>query len=91
MPRGRGDDSIGDPGEGAVALIAIEEVLEVQTAKPVIGDDQVQIAVIVKITPGRAHALANVPQSRRFRNVGKVPVSIVSEKCVGSVSIMRDE
>src|SRR6266849_3352875 len=68
-----------DIGEGAVAVVVIEDVLSV------VGDVQVGIPVVVVVTHGDAHAVVAVShtgETRCFRDVGEATVTVLAKQAV---------
>ena len=66
----------GDVGEGAVAVVAVEDVLAV------VGDEEVVPAVVVDIADAAALTPSGVGQAGREGDVGKGAVAVVLEQSV---------
>ena len=68
-----GHNAPGDnPGESAVAVVSVEDIIASKNA-----DEQVEISIVVVISPGSANRVGNICRDSAGRHFGERPVAVV--------------
>ncbi len=84
-----GSGIAGHIGEGEISVVVPEEIPLAHVIVGHVGDENVELAVIVEISPFRVHPFFRVKTDCRFGNVRERPVAVVDEEAVGA-EIGRD-